>query len=186
VTGTAAINASDQIQVAQQTYLDVMANLESAGYTIVETKRTLLGRVKILAENSVHLREVVVSRATGEVKRDEVIRIFAEAGIHGEGQSGSLWSKLFGGIGSASPGAAAGSGAGTSAATGLGSLSGGLSSTIDGSLSAAGGSASGSLGGSVSAGDGSASGSVDSTVSGTVDGVGSATGDLSGGLGLGN
>jgi hypothetical protein len=61
----------------QQTYLDVMANLEAAGYTVVKTKTTFLGRVQITARNATHLREVVVSRATGEVKSDVILETFA-------------------------------------------------------------------------------------------------------------
>ena len=89
-SGSADADASAAVQVAQQTYVDVIANLEAAGYTVVETKRTLLGRIRIRARNAVHLREVVVSRATGEVKRDEIVEIFQDAGEAGLGATSTL------------------------------------------------------------------------------------------------
>ena len=74
---SANANAGVTLVAQQQTYLDVMANLEAAGYTVVETKTTFLGRVQITARNAAHLREVVVSRATGEVKSDVILETFA-------------------------------------------------------------------------------------------------------------
>ena len=74
---SASANAGLTLVAQQQTYLDVMANLEAAGYSVVETKTTFLGRVQITARNATHLREVVVSRATGEVKSDVILETFA-------------------------------------------------------------------------------------------------------------
>jgi len=75
-----AIATMDNFTVAQvRSYLDVIAQLESAGYTLDKVEKTFLGRMKITARNRVHLRELVVSRSTGEIMRDAVIREFAES-----------------------------------------------------------------------------------------------------------
>lgn len=55
---------------AQQT---VATQLAEQGFEVVETGRTLLGRVRIVAERDGQVREVVVSRSTGEVMRDAMI-----------------------------------------------------------------------------------------------------------------
>jgi hypothetical protein len=181
--------ATGEFQVAQQTYLDVMANLEAAGYTITETKRTLLGRVKIMARNSEHMREVVVSRATGEVKRDEVVEVFVRFGSGGGDDAATLSSTLSGSGGVNTESGTAGASLGGSGGRGAsGSATGGGSSSGD-----AGGSVSGAADASVSvSGDvgglGSVSGAVDAagSVSGAADGLGSAASGVSGSLGLGN
>ena len=51
----------------------VAAQLAEQGYEVVETGRTLLGRVRIVAERDGQVREVVVSRSTGEVMRDALL-----------------------------------------------------------------------------------------------------------------
>jgi hypothetical protein len=171
VAATSGATASGEIVVAQQNYLDVMANLEAAGYTILETKRTLLGRIKITARNSTHLREVVVSRATGEVKHDEVVQVFLPFGSEGSEGSAQASSGLGVAGGSASASASAGASVGA---------------TADGSFGAGGGSLAGSAGVSAS-GDAGGLGSVSGEVSG---GLGSVSGEVSGGLsgsvGIGN
>jgi hypothetical protein len=159
-SATSGATASGELLVAQQNYLDVMANLEAAGYTILETKRTLLGRVKITARNSAHLREVVVSRSTGEVKRDEIVQVFLPFGTGGSEQSAQA-------------------GVGISGSSTSGSAS--LGATI-------GATAGGSSGGT--SGSGSLSGSAGVSASGAAESLGSVSGDVSGGLsgslGLGN
>ena len=61
-------------------YTQVIFNLEDDGYRVMQLSSTLLGRVKILARNSIHLREIVVSRATGEIKSDIILEVFRMAG----------------------------------------------------------------------------------------------------------
>ncbi|GLQ15859.1 hypothetical protein [Maritalea porphyrae] len=80
-SASANANASAQLtfDVAQNSHLDVIAQLEAVGYTILDTKTTLLGRIHIYAQNNVHVREVVVSRWTGEVKYDLIVETFADA-----------------------------------------------------------------------------------------------------------
>ncbi len=62
--------------LARQSYTDVIANLEGDGYRVVKMTSTMLGRVKIIAQNKVHLREIVVSRSTGEIKHDVILKVF--------------------------------------------------------------------------------------------------------------
>jgi hypothetical protein len=151
----------------QQTYLDVMANLEAAGYTVVKTKTTFLGRVQITARNATHLREVVVSRATGEVKSDVILETFATgdaaAAIGALPAATETEAEETGGIldflglgGTSSNAATSARDSATAATDSLGnSLSGGSSG-----VSGVTGGVSGSVGGSASGSGGSASGSV--------------------------
>lgn len=60
----------------QWRYIDVLEALDSEGYTIVSVTDTLLNRVKIRARSSQHLREIVVSRASGQILRDAVIETY--------------------------------------------------------------------------------------------------------------
>lgn len=76
--GSAALGASVQLAQAR-TYVDVIGALEANGYSVQQVSTTWLGRVKISARNDVHLREVVVSRSTGEILSDAVVRVFAQA-----------------------------------------------------------------------------------------------------------
>ena len=59
--------------VASQTHYAVVEALKARGYTVVNVKRTLLGRIKITVENENPIREIVVSRSTGELKNARVI-----------------------------------------------------------------------------------------------------------------
>lgn len=58
----------------------LIAALELQGYTISEMRRSLLGRAIITAENGMHVREVVMSRATGEILSDQITAILGDAG----------------------------------------------------------------------------------------------------------
>ncbi len=73
----APISAQQTASNDRRSYTQVIFNLEDEGYQVTELTTTLLGRVRIIARNSVHLREVVVSRATGEIKSDVILKIFA-------------------------------------------------------------------------------------------------------------
>lgn len=117
--------------VSAQSYVDVINMLEKAGYRVSGMKTTLLGRVKIRAQNRQHLREVVVSRSTGEIKSDRIIRVF-------RAQDGATAQK-----GKRSSGSSSGSQSGSGV-------------NVDASVSSGGTSA----GASVSAGGGSAGASV--------------------------
>ncbi|WFE76877.1 hypothetical protein [Roseinatronobacter sp. S2] len=62
-------------------YTAVLRTLEQRGYTIVEVSNTWLNRLRIWAENNVHKREVVVSRANGRILRDAVVETYARNGV---------------------------------------------------------------------------------------------------------
>lgn len=75
---SARLNAASTLALAQnRTYLDVVAGLEAEGYVIRDIQTTWLGRIKILAASRANLREVVVSRTTGEIMSDVIIEVFA-------------------------------------------------------------------------------------------------------------
>lgn len=57
-------------------FLTIITALSRVGYEIVSTDVTLLNRVRIRAENDNHLREIVVSRASGRVLRDVVVQTY--------------------------------------------------------------------------------------------------------------
>lgn len=67
----------------QISYVDVIANLEGTGYQIVDMRSTFLGRIKLRARNAIHMREIVVSRSTGEILSDVIIAIYGQ-GIGGQ------------------------------------------------------------------------------------------------------
>lgn len=120
------------LSIAAQTYVDVIGMLESAGYRVKGMKTTLLGRVKILAQNREHLREVVVSRSTGEIKSDRIVRVFAQqegnstarTAARKPGETDGTSSSSSGGSGDVSVSAGSGgvsvSGGGISVSVGLG------------------------------------------------------------------
>lgn len=60
----------------QERYLKIILALGEDGYTVVDVRQTFLNRVLIRAENQHHLRETVVSRASGQVLRDVIIEEF--------------------------------------------------------------------------------------------------------------
>jgi len=61
-------------------YIAVLQTLEQRGYSIVEVSSTLLNRLRIWAENNVHRREIVVSRANGRILRDVIVETYENAG----------------------------------------------------------------------------------------------------------
>lgn len=62
---------------AQPAYQVVIAGLQADGYKILWVRRSFLGRYRIQASNAMHLREVVVSRTTGEILRDAILTVYA-------------------------------------------------------------------------------------------------------------
>ncbi len=116
---------------AQQSgYTQVIFNLEHDGYRVVEMTTTLLGRMRIVARNKIHLREIVVSRATGEIKSDLILQVFAVA----EGGASAAPTKLKGTVPNVpGPGTTGGgttvSAGGASVGVGSGGVSVGLGGT---------------------------------------------------------
>ncbi|MBD3676849.1 MAG: hypothetical protein HUJ27_00415 [Rhodobacteraceae bacterium] len=69
-----------EILLAQaRTETQVMAALELQGYQISDTRRSFLGRTVITAQNNIHIREVVMSRATGEILSDQIVAVLKGA-----------------------------------------------------------------------------------------------------------
>lgn len=58
-------------------HLDVIEALEANGYVLLSVRETLLNRVRIRARNALHLREIVISRASGSILRDVVLETYA-------------------------------------------------------------------------------------------------------------
>lgn len=74
--GTVDIHAGIEIQVEilpEYRYLEVIDALDRTGYQILSVSDTLLNRVRIRARSVTHLREIVISRATGSILRDVVL-----------------------------------------------------------------------------------------------------------------
>lgn len=57
-------------------YLEVVRALDEAGYRIVSITDTFLNRIRIRASNADHLREVIISRSSGQVLRDALIEVY--------------------------------------------------------------------------------------------------------------
>lgn len=53
----------------------VLASLEGQGYVILEQGYTFLGRLRIVAENGMYHREIVVNPGTGEILRDYAVTL---------------------------------------------------------------------------------------------------------------
>lgn len=64
------------MDVGRINYVQVIDALTVNGYQIVSVTDTMLNRVKIRARNASHLREIVVSRATGQVLRDALVESY--------------------------------------------------------------------------------------------------------------
>jgi hypothetical protein len=141
---------------------DMVSMLRRQGYEVYRVERTFLGRIRFLARGEGVMREVVVSRNTGEILRDVVSR----APSSGAGSRTSAGGSV--------------SIAGDGVSVGAGSPGGGLGGTVGGVVDSVGGTV-GSVGGTV----GGAVGGVVDSVGGTVGGVGGAVGGAVGGL-LGN
>lgn len=62
-----------EIQLVQaRTIEDVILQLEQAGLSIDDITRTFLGRIRVVASNRTTVREIVMSRATGEILSDVI------------------------------------------------------------------------------------------------------------------
>jgi hypothetical protein len=86
---TAEVTASGSFEVAQnRTYLDVVTSLKAEGYEITDVSKTWLGRIKIVATSKANLREVIVSRTTGEVLSDVIVDVYAKADGKGDVNAG--------------------------------------------------------------------------------------------------
>jgi hypothetical protein len=68
------------IQMVQaRTETQVIAALEQQGYEVLDTRRSLLGRIIITAKNGTHTREVVMRSLTGQILSDLIVDDVAAA-----------------------------------------------------------------------------------------------------------
>lgn len=60
----------------------IVRQLHDQGYTSVDVRRTLLGRLLIVAEGGDQVREIVINPSTGEIMRDYLrpLRAFGDGG----------------------------------------------------------------------------------------------------------
>ncbi len=68
--GLATLPALAGPAFAQDFAADLQASLEQDGFRIESVGRTLLGRVRILAQNASGEREIILNPRTGEILRD--------------------------------------------------------------------------------------------------------------------
>ena len=69
------VNGRSQVTLAQASTDSVdwvIQGLQQGGYRIISIKSTFLGRIRIMAENRTHRREIIVSRSTGVIFRDRI------------------------------------------------------------------------------------------------------------------
>lgn len=64
---------------AKPVVLSVIDALDANGYRIVSVNTTLLNRIRIQAQNEWHLREIVMSQASGQILRDAILEEFKAA-----------------------------------------------------------------------------------------------------------
>ena len=57
-----------------ETVADMLRTLESEGFVVTDIGRTFLGRIRIEAVSDGYVREVILSRSTGEIKQDAIFR----------------------------------------------------------------------------------------------------------------
>lgn len=134
------------VRIAARGEAEIIAALEAQGFAVVETGRTLLGRIRITAEGEAGTREVILHQRTGEVLRDV---IFERAG-DGAKAGATVGARVKGAVG----GVLDGLGSGAAGATGQvgGAVSGAVGGALDGAAGGLSGSAGGSLTGGVTGG----------------------------------
>lgn len=59
---------------AAESVRDMIKILESEGFVVTDIGHTILGRVRIEAVTDGYLREVILSRSTGEIRQDAIFR----------------------------------------------------------------------------------------------------------------
>jgi hypothetical protein len=67
------------LMVQARTETQVIAALELQGYEVLDTRRSLLGRIIITVQNDAHVREVVMRRLTGQILSDLIVEDVAAA-----------------------------------------------------------------------------------------------------------
>ncbi|MCR8723394.1 hypothetical protein [Frigidibacter sp. ROC022] len=150
------VHAGDQS--AEPTYVQVVASLQNDGFTIDKISRTFLGRIRIVASNSKVVREVVVSRNTGEIKSDMIIKVIGDGSARGTAGGTGRGS---GGDGPADPSPGTGGGSIGGAVAGAGSAVGGAVGSVGGAVGGAVDSVGGAAGDAVDSVGGAVGGAID-------------------------
>ncbi|WP_281859484.1 hypothetical protein [Litoreibacter halocynthiae] len=127
-------------EVAGKSYQRTVQKLRSEGFKIVSVKKSLLGRIRVLALKNNNLREIIISRSTGEIKRDAIISNSGSTQVEesqtssGSSSSGtSLNSEVSVGVGNGIEASAGASGGLTGTSDGVvGNVGGAIGSAIDG------------------------------------------------------
>lgn len=70
IIATTAVLAFGAPAYAQSFQDNIVMQLEEQGYTDIVVSRTLLGRLRVVAQNKTHERELVFNPTTGELLRD--------------------------------------------------------------------------------------------------------------------
>ena len=122
---------------------DLVAQLRRQGFSQVEVSRTLLGRIRLVAQSDTRWREIIVNPSTGEILRDysellvasdnddPVLLDPAYQGASSGGKSGSGSSGGGSDDGSSGGDSGSGSGSGSGGDSGSGSSGGGGSDDGD-------------------------------------------------------
>jgi hypothetical protein len=75
------------LTVQARTETQVIAALELQGYEVLDTRRSLLGRIIITAQNDAHVREIVMRRLTGQILSDLIVDDVAAASAEAQNET---------------------------------------------------------------------------------------------------
>jgi hypothetical protein len=75
------------LMVQARTETQVIAALELQGYEVLDTRRSLLGRIIITAQNDAHVREIVMRRLTGQILSDLIVDDVAAASAEAQNET---------------------------------------------------------------------------------------------------
>ena len=70
LAGVVLLLATGRAALAEDFVAAIVRDLQSQGYAGITTERTLLGRVRIVAESATARREIILNPRTGEILRD--------------------------------------------------------------------------------------------------------------------
>jgi hypothetical protein len=77
----------NMLMVQARTETQVIAALELQGYEVLDTRRSLLGRIIITVQNDAHVREVVMRRLTGQILSDLIVEDGAAASAEAQNET---------------------------------------------------------------------------------------------------
>jgi hypothetical protein len=113
----AAIDLQAVIEFAGDRVGAVVAKFQALGYHVVDMSRTLLGRIRLTLENAFEVRQIVVSRSTGEIMYDATLATNGAANAAASAKSSTSVSV---GVGGSDGGVSASGSVGVSIGLGLG------------------------------------------------------------------